>query len=79
MDQWEVCFVDLLNHHITYLTPRGFERTKIKKDKSIADDTREHATARLVARLGSEHWELTNGSGDYGPVLFFKRKLHPEG
>jgi hypothetical protein len=75
MDRWEFCYVDLLNRTHVRFTSRGLERTKCKKDKNIEDDSKEDATARTVAELGLDGWELTNGVGDVSPVLFFKRRL----
>jgi D-alanyl-D-alanine carboxypeptidase len=75
MDRWEFCFVDLLNHVSIRLTPTGMERTKFKRDKGLDNDSKDDATARGVARLGLEGWEMTNGVGDVRPVLFFKRRL----
>jgi hypothetical protein len=75
MEQWEVCYVDLLNHEVTHLSAEGLERKRIKRDKSLEDDSRDDAVARLVANLGMQGWELTNGYGDVRPVLFFRRRL----
>lgn len=75
MDRWEFCYVDLLNRTLVRFTSKGLERTKCKKDKNIEDDSKEDATARIVTQLGLDGWELTNGIGDVGPVLFFKRRL----
>jgi hypothetical protein len=75
MDRWEFCFADLLNHIIVRLTPRGMERVKVKRDKTLDDDTKDEAMARAVAQLGLDGWELTNGVGDFRPVLFFKRRV----
>ena len=79
MDRWEYCYVDLVRHEVTYLTTEGLENQRVKKDRMREDDTKDNATARLVAVLGREGWEMTNGFGDIRPVLFFKRKLPSEG
>jgi hypothetical protein len=78
MDRWEYCYIDLVRHDITCLTTEGLKNRRIKKDRSRENDTKDDATARLVAVLGHEGWEMTNGFGDIRPVFFFKRKLPPE-
>jgi hypothetical protein len=75
MERWEFCYVDLLNRTIVRLTENGLQREKVKKDQSRDDDSKADATARAVARMGMEGWEMTNGSGDVAPVLFFKRRI----
>ncbi len=75
MDRWEFCYVDFLNRTLVRFTPKGLERTKCKRDKSLEDDSKEDATARTVNQLGLDGWELTNGGGDVGPVFFFKRRV----
>ena len=75
MERWEFCYVDLLNHTIVRLTSNGMERIKVKKDKTLEEDSKDDATARAVAQMGLDGWELTNGVGDVGPVLFMKRRL----
>jgi hypothetical protein len=78
MDRWEFCYVDLIRHEITYLTSEGLEHRRVKKDRMRKSDTKDDATARFIAALGREGWEMTNGFGDIRPVFFFKRKLPPE-
>jgi hypothetical protein len=75
MEKWEICFVDTMYHSLVEYTPGGLKETRIKKDKSLEDDSKVHATARLIARLGVEGWELVNGFGDVGKILFFKRRV----
>ena len=75
MDRWEFCYVDILNRTLVRFTSKGLERTKCRKDKSLEDDTREDATARVVHQLGLDGWELTNGAGEIGSILFFKRRV----
>jgi hypothetical protein len=75
MERWEICYVDVVRHEITTMTPEGKEEKRIKRDKSLEDDSKGNATARLIAQLGLEGWELTNGTWNVGPVLFFKRRI----
>jgi hypothetical protein len=75
MDKWEICYVDTMYHTLTEFTESGLRETKIKRDKSLDDDNKSHATARLVARLSLEGWELVSGFGDIGKILFFKRRV----
>ncbi len=70
----EFCHVDTLHHVVVYLTPEGMKESKIKKDKSSEEDTKDDATARFVAQLGLAGWQLVGGSGDVRPVLFFQRQ-----
>jgi hypothetical protein len=75
MDRWEFCYVDLLRHEVTRLSADGWSQKKIKKDKGLTDDTKDDATARFVAALGMDGWELVDGGGDIRPVLYFKRRI----
>ena len=75
MDRWEYCFVDMLSHDIHYITTEGLKRQRIKRDKSLDEDSRDDATARLVAHLGLAGWELVTASGGIRPILYFKRPL----
>jgi hypothetical protein len=47
MDQWEICHVDLPNHEVTTITSGGLEQMRIKREKSLEDDSKDNATARL--------------------------------
>ncbi len=78
MDRWEYCLVDMLGHDIHYITADGLKRQKIKRDKSLAEDSRDDATARLIAHLGLAGWELVNASGGIRPILYLKRRLAEE-
>jgi hypothetical protein len=75
MDKWEVCYVDCFRHELVRFTPEGLVEKKLKKDKAKDGDSKNQATARVVAWLGLEGWELTNGEWDIGPVLFFRRRV----
>jgi len=75
VDRWEFCYVDLLRHEVTRLSSQGLDQKKIKKDKLREEDTKDDATARFVADLGLEGWELVGGGGDIRPVFFFRRRL----
>jgi hypothetical protein len=75
MKKWEFCYVDFIRREFVQMTPEGLKEKDIKRDKSLDDDSKAHATARLVAQLGVEGWELTNGTWNVGPVLFFKRAI----
>jgi hypothetical protein len=78
MDRWEICFVDMLNHDVHYVTPQGLKRQKIRKDKEISDDSKDEATGRFVAALGQAGWELVSSGGGIRPILYLKRKLPEE-
>ncbi len=75
MERWEICYVDVVRREFTRMTAEGMEEKRIKRDKSRDDDSKGEATARLIAQLGREGWELTNGTWNVGPVLFFKRRI----
>ncbi len=75
MDRWEYCLVDMLGHDIHYITTGGLKRQKIKRDKSLTNDSKDDATARLIAHLGLAGWELVNASGGIRPILCLKRRL----
>jgi hypothetical protein len=75
MERFEFCYVDTLDHLMVSMTAEGRVESRIKKDKQKNGDTRDDATARVVAKLGMEGWHLVNGVGDIRPVLFFQRKL----
>ena len=75
MDRWEICYVDFIRHTLIEMTPDGLRETKIKRNKSLDDDSKAHATARIVTQLGLDGWELTNGSWNIGPILYFKRRI----
>ena len=74
-ERWEFCYVDLLRHEVTRLSNQGLDQKKIKKDKLREEDTKDDATARFIATLGLEGWELVGGGGDIRPVFFFRRRL----
>jgi len=75
MDRWEFCYVDLLRHEVTRLTADGWAQKKIKKDKGKVEDTKDDATARFVAEMGLEGWELVNGNGAIRPILYFRKRI----
>ena len=75
MEGFEFCYVDTLDHTVVTMTPEGRVESRIKKDKQKEGDTKDHATARVISRLGLEGWELVNGIGDVRPVFFFQRKV----
>jgi hypothetical protein len=77
MDRWEYCFVDMLSHDVHYITTEGLKRQKIKRDNSLDEDSKDDATARLVAHLGLAGWDLVTASGGIRPILYLKR-LHAE-
>jgi hypothetical protein len=73
MERWEYCFVDMLNHDVHYITTEGLKLQKVKRDKTLEDDNKDDATARLIAHLGLAGWELVNAGGGVRPILYFKR------
>lgn len=75
MDRWEFCYVDLLRHEVTRLTSDGLDQKRIKKDKLREEDTKDDATARFIAELGIQGWELVGGGGDIRPVFYFRRRI----
>lgn len=75
LDRWEFCYVDTLRHECTRFSAQGTEARKIKKDKSLEEDSKDHAVGRFIAELGTDGWEIVSGTADVRPVLFFKRKL----
>ena len=78
MERWEYCFADMSYHRVYYLTPGGLREEKIKREKD-RDETKDDAFARLIARMGTEGWEMTNGvGGGIIVTLFFRRRLPQE-
>ena len=79
MERWEFCEVDTFYHRILYFTPNGQKYTLLERDKNEGDRSDDDATARAIAQLGWEGWELVNGS--WGEMrgekafLFFKRRI----
>ncbi|HTY60115.1 MAG TPA: hypothetical protein VMF59_14940 [Bacteroidota bacterium] len=74
MDRWEFCYVDMLRHEFTRFTSKGLEVKKIKRDKSLENDTKDDAVGRFVAELGTDGWEIVSGTADIRPVIFFKKR-----
>jgi hypothetical protein len=74
MDRWEFCYVDMLRHEVTRFSSRGLEVKKIKRDKSLEEDTKDDAVGRFVAELGMDGWEIVSGTADIRPVIFFRKK-----
>lgn len=75
MEKWEFCYVDCFRHDMVRFTPDGAVEKKLKKDKTRDGDSKGEATARVVAWLGLEGWELAGGAWDAGPILFFRRRV----
>ena len=79
MERWECCEVDTYYHVLHRFTPNGWQGVALKRDKSKGDRSDDDATARAIAQLGLEGWELVNGA--WGEMrgekafLFFKRRI----
>lgn len=79
MERWEFCEVNTYYHIMYHFTPNGRKITLIKRDRDKGDQSDDDATARTIAQLGLEGWELINGSwgemrGEKA-LLFFKRRI----
>ncbi len=77
MERWEFCYVDFIRHEFTSMTSEGLITKRIRRDKSLGDDSKDNATARLIAQLGLEGWDMTNGAWNVGPILFSNGELSP--
>ena len=79
MERWEFCVVDTYYHFMNQYTPNGLKRTQFKCDKNMGDRSDDDATARAIAQLGVEGWDLINGTWAEmrGEKLFliFRRRI----
>lgn len=75
MQKWEYCEVNFTLNRLRYYRPGEIVEVDTKKEKARTDASDGHTLRRVIAKLGSEGWEMVASLESSGTMVLMKRPL----